>query len=215
MMATVEPEEDREPEMQISQRAFQELHQTIARLTSQLSAAEKAAVSARNAVIELRDQGVSQDAVFFYERDFYVLSNFSAFRLHWRGHSFDTSEAAYHWNRFFLASDEGEAIAGMIESAMSAHEAFKIAQEYKARQRPDWDDVKVSLMRDILRAKANQHEYVSRKLMATGDKMLIENSWRDDFWGWGTNKDGKNMLGQLWMQIRAERRSLSTQDKTV
>jgi predicted NAD-dependent protein-ADP-ribosyltransferase YbiA (DUF1768 family) len=58
----------------------------------------------------------------------------------------------------------------------------------------------------ILRAKADQHEYVRRKLLATGNRCLIENSWRDDFWGWGPNRDGKNMLGTLWMRVRAELR---------
>ena len=38
----------------------------------------------------------------------------------------------------------------------------------------------------------------------TGDRTLIENSWRDDFWGWGPNRDGQNMLGKLWMEVRAE-----------
>jgi hypothetical protein len=37
--------------------------------------------------------------VFFYEQDFYVLSNFSAFCLYWRGKPFFTSEHAYHWPR--------------------------------------------------------------------------------------------------------------------
>ena len=45
-----------------------------------------------------------------------------------------------------------------------------------------------------------------RKLLATGDRTLIENSWRDDFWGWGPNRDGQNMLGRLWMEVRAELR---------
>lgn len=63
------------------------------------------------------------------------------------------------------------------------------------------------MVRDILRAKADQHEYVRRKLLATGDRELVENSWRDDFWGWGPNRDGKNMLGKLWMEIRAELRA--------
>ena len=62
-------------------------------------------------------------------------------------------------------------------------------------------------MRNILRAKAEQHEYVLRKLLDTGDRRLIENSWRDDFWGWGPNRDGANMLGGLWMEVRAELRS--------
>jgi ribA/ribD-fused uncharacterized protein len=142
--------------------------------------------------------------VFFYEQDFYVLSNFSAFRLIWKNHRFDTSEAAYHWEKF---PDKQTSIRYAIISAISAHEAFKIAGLYKASQRPDWDHIKVDIMRDILRAKADQHEYVRRKLLATGDRELIEDSWRDDFWGWGPNRDGKNMLGKLWMEIRQELRA--------
>ena len=46
-----------------------------------------------------------------------------------------------------------------------------------------------------------------RKLIATGDRELIEDSWRDDFWGWGPDKDGKNILGKLWMEIREELRA--------
>lgn len=38
----------------------------------------------------------------------------------------------------------------------------------------------------------------------TGDRELVEDSWRDDFWGWGPNRDGQNMLGKLWMELRAE-----------
>lgn len=146
--------------------------------------------------------------VFFYEQDFYVLSNFSAFSLVWEGIRFDTSEAAYHYTKFlpFVDTDEHAAIRDQIQQSPSAHEAFKIAERYKAFRRPDWDQVKIVVMRDILRAKAEQHEYVRRKLLATGDRELIEDSWRDDFWGWGPNRDGMNALGNLWMEVRAELR---------
>lgn len=139
--------------------------------------------------------------VFFYEQDFYVLSNFSSFRLHWRGIDFDTAEHAYHCEKFFPTV---VGIAHEIQGARSAHDAFKIAERNKEYRRSDWDDVKVDVMRDILRAKAEQHEYVRRKLLATGDRELVEDSWRDDFWGWGPNRDGQNMLGKLWMEVRAE-----------
>lgn len=139
--------------------------------------------------------------VFFYEQDFYVLSNFSAFRLYWDGINFDTSEAAYHYEKF---KDSAKSIAKDILHANSAHEAFKIAELNKKYRRPDWDDVKVFIMKNILLAKVNQHEYVKRKLIDTGNRELIEDSWRDDFWGWGPNKDGTNMLGKLWMEIRSE-----------
>lgn len=148
--------------------------------------------------------------VFFYEQDFYVLSNFSAFTLQWpvsrsdNRLKFDTSEAAYHWMKF-MPNELG--IAAQVRAAPSAHEAFKIAEHYRSVRRKDWDEVKIGIMRDILRAKADQHEYVRRKLLATGDRELIEDSWRDDYWGWGPNRDGKNMLGKLWMEVRAELRA--------
>ncbi len=146
------------------------------------------------------------ERVCFYEQDFYVLSNFSAFRLQWNGMTFDTLEAAYHWAKF--PDDFG--LQTRIRTAPSAHEAFKIAGEFKDRRRSDWDAIKTSIMRNLLRLKVEQHEYVRRKLLATGDRELVENSWRDDFWGWGPNRDGQNMLGKLWMEVRAELRAALT-----
>jgi ribA/ribD-fused uncharacterized protein len=147
--------------------------------------------------------------VFFYEQDFYVLSNFSAFNLRWQGRTFPTSEHAYHWMKFptLTRDEEGRYVRDHIFRAPSAHEAFKLAERWKSLRRPDWDAAKVDIMRDILRAKAAQHEYVRRKLLATGDRELIEDSWRDNFWGWGPNRDGQNMLGKLWMEVRAELRA--------
>lgn len=143
--------------------------------------------------------------VFFYEQDFYVLSNFSAFSLKWQGHRFQTSEHAYHWEKFSPGQLDGKVcVRDAILDAASAHEAFKLAEKWKPLRRHDWDEVKVDTMRAILREKAHQHEYVRRKLLATGGRTLIENSWRDNFWGWGPNRDGKNMLGRLWMEVRAE-----------
>lgn len=140
--------------------------------------------------------------VFFYEQDFYVLSNFSAFTLVYCGERYDTLEAAYHVQKFPAATH----VRGLIQYAPSAHEAFQIAQVYKEHRRPDWDNVKVGIMKHLLHQKVRQHEYVRRKLLATGDRELIEDSWRDDFWGWGPNRDGQNMLGKLWMEVRAELR---------
>lgn len=157
----------------------------------------------------------NDERIFFYEQDFYILSNFSAFTLQWQDHRFDTSEAAYHWEKFPLTVGLSwtdikirESIRDAILYASSAHEAYKVAERNRDYRRHDWDVVKVDIMREILRAKASQHEYVLRKLLATGERELIENSWRDTFWGWGPNRDGQNMLGKLWMEIRAELRAL-------
>lgn len=116
---------------------------------------------------------------------------------------YDTAEAAYHSEKFPHPNE----VATDIRRARSAHDAFKIAERNRLFQRPDWDEIKVDVMRDILRAKAEQHEYVRRKLLATGDRELIKDSWRDDFWGWGKHKDGQNVLGKLWMEVREELRN--------
>jgi ribA/ribD-fused uncharacterized protein len=143
------------------------------------------------------------ERVRFYEHDFYPLSNFSAFRLLWKGWTFATSEHAYHWEKF----SDSPPLQHEILIAPSAHVAFKLAEQYATARRPDWNEVRVPIMRDILRAKVTQHEYVRRKLLATGDRELVEDSWRDAFWGWGPNRDGMNQLGKLWMELRAELRS--------
>lgn len=142
--------------------------------------------------------------VFFYERDFYVLSNFSAFAVMYNALDFPTSEHAYHWMKFNAPGDDQHDIRARIRLARSAHDAFKIAEKHKVDRRADWDEVKADVMLDILRVKAAQHEYVRRKLIATGDRILVEDSWRDDVWGWGPNRDGQNLLGKLWMQVRSE-----------
>lgn len=142
--------------------------------------------------------------VFFYEQDHYYLSNFSAFFVEIDGFMYPTSEHAYHCYKF---PDRLKQAA--IRRASSAHEAFKMAERWKPYRIPDWDNVKADVMRRILRAKVEQHEYVRRKLLETGDRELIENSWRDDVWGWGPNRDGQNLLGKLWMEIRAELRGAS------
>jgi len=137
--------------------------------------------------------------VFFYEQEFYVLSNFSAFAIEYDGMVFPTSEHFYHWHKFLDAN-----IRDKILKARSAHDAYQLAQQFKVMRRADWDEVKVDIMRDILFRKVKQHNYVRTKLLQTGDRLLIEDSWRDDYWGWGPNKDGLNMLGKLWMEVRAE-----------
>lgn len=142
--------------------------------------------------------------VLFYENEFYPLSNFSAFQVKIWGRQFMTSEHAYHFAKF-MTGDPG--IAERIRVAPSAHEAMKIAHASKECVRKDWEGVKLLVMSAILRAKVEQHEYVKRKLLETGDRTLVEDSWRDDFWGWGKNRDGQNQLGRLWMKIRKELRS--------
>lgn len=67
--------------------------------------------------------------------------------------------------------------------------------------RSDWDEIKLSVMRDLLRQKFKGGTLHTR-LRETVDVQLIEgNYWGDTFWGVCKGK-GENHLGKLLMEIR-------------
>jgi ribA/ribD-fused uncharacterized protein len=68
--------------------------------------------------------------------------------------------------------------------------------------RPDWESVKLDLMKKFVIAKFVDHEVLAEKLLATGDEELIEdNYWMDTFWG-VCRGVGDNHLGKILMQVR-------------
>jgi ribA/ribD-fused uncharacterized protein len=79
--------------------------------------------------------------------------------------------------------------------------------------RPDWEEVKVGIMRELLMQKFSP-SIPKRKLLSTFQAELIEgNWWHDTFWGvcdgsgrhWkcpGHEPYGENMLGKLLMEVR-------------
>jgi ribA/ribD-fused uncharacterized protein len=70
-------------------------------------------------------------------------------------------------------------------------------------KRPDWEDVKVGIMWQLLTDKFIRHENLRRQLLATGDEELVEgNTWGDRFWG-VCDGEGRNMLGVLLMRVRS------------
>jgi ribA/ribD-fused uncharacterized protein len=103
------------------------------------------------------------------------------------------------------------------ESFLGLTAAQSKAQGQAVTLRPDWEDVKVQVMRDLLRQKfdADKHPDLVALLVGTNPRPLIEgNSWHDVFWGvcsCGGHRfcakhkaGGKNNLGILLMEIRAE-----------
>lgn len=73
--------------------------------------------------------------------------------------------------------------------------------------RPDWDAVRVDVMRKAVRAKLAQHPEVAATLLSTGDALLVEHSPKDPFWIDGGDGSGQNTFGRLLMELRAELRA--------
>ena len=141
------------------------------------------------------------ERVLFYEGKWYFLSNFSSFAIWWMGILWMTVEHAYQAAKF-----TDPAIVEEIRTAMSAHDAKKIARKYQDKVRADWNDIKLEIMEKLLRLKIEQHPYVREKLLETGDAELVEDSPKDSFWGRGPDWRGLNHLGRLWMKLRSELR---------
>jgi ribA/ribD-fused uncharacterized protein len=70
-----------------------------------------------------------------------------------------------------------------------------------------WDARRYEVMMIGLRAKAAQNRGVLRALLATGERLIAEDSPTDDIWGIRDRAGamtGSNLLGKAWMQVRAE-----------
>ena len=55
--------------------------------------------------------------------------------------------------------------------------------------------------------KPKEDIYIHRKIKKKSkiqNYLIVEDSPKDSFWGWGPNRDGKNQLGKLWMKLREE-----------
>ena len=141
------------------------------------------------------------EVIGFYPREFYPFDNSSSFKVEWNGYLFASVEEAYQ-AASFMGSDEE--LVEKIKKSHSADEAQRIAYANRDKRREDWDDVKISIMEELLRLKIEQNPYVKKKLLQTGDYMIVEDSPKDDFWGWGPNRNGQNNLGKLWMKLREE-----------
>ena len=72
--------------------------------------------------------------------------------------------------------------------------------------RGDWETVKDDIMREALQAKFGRNPALRSLLLKTGDAELIEHTRNDSYWADGGDGSGKNRLGQLLMELRAELR---------
>ena len=147
---------------------------------------------------------VSGNYASFYEREYYVFSNFSSFQVFWRGRLWPTVEHAYQASRFYGVSDE---LYERCFYARSAHEAYRIMQDNRDKERPDWMNEKRDVMYEICREKLRQNPYVAQQLAKTGAMVIVEDSPTDSFWGWGPDRQGHNELGKIWMKLREELRN--------
>lgn len=127
------------------------------------------------------------------------LGNYSSCVVFYNGHAYQSVEHAYQAQKTLGLTDQKK-----IRDSPTPATAKKLAR--KKPLRPDWDSVKVSIMRELLREKFSQEPERSI-LLSTGVAELVEgNWWKDTFWGQCPVGNGENWLGRLLMEVRTELR---------
>lgn len=131
-----------------------------------------------------------------FRDEYSFLSNFHPCEIVFEGMTFPTLEHAYVAAKTF-DKKQREIIRGIKMPG----QAKRYGRD-KITLRSDWEDVKVSIMRDLVYQKFTKHEILKQKLLNTGDKLLVEgNQHGDTFWG-TVNGKGKNQLGVVLMNVR-------------
>lgn len=135
-----------------------------------------------------------------FQGEFEFLSNFYPAWVRFESVRFATVEHAYQFARTLDAEGRKQ-----IRYAPTPGQAKRSGR--KAPTREDWVEIKVDVMRELLRQKFTDAE-LQQRLLATGDREIIEgNYWHDTFWGVCTCEtcpEGQNTLGRLLMEIRQE-----------
>lgn len=57
-------------------------------------------------------------------------------------------------------------------------------------------------MRQAVLQKFKTYSDICQILPSTGDELIVENAPEDYYWGCGADGSGKNMLGQILMEVR-------------
>ena len=121
------------------------------------------------------------------------LSNMYRCEILWKGRVYKSAETIYQMMKCMYMEDHKKF------DDLNGFEAKKLGRHVKIRD--DWHEVKIDVMRDVLRAKFNAGEILRRKLIELDEPIVEDNYWNDTFWGVCRGR-GKNMLGKLLTELR-------------
>lgn len=138
--------------------------------------------------------------IYFYsalEEPYGCFSNFSPHGFVLNGDWWPTSEHYFQAQKF-----AGTPYADKIRETKSPMIAARMGRSRKYPLRADWNEVKDAIMREAVMQKFTSNRGIREILLSTGDAHLVENAPSDYYWGCGADGSGKNMLGQILVQVR-------------
>ena len=137
------------------------------------------------------------------EKPYGAFSNLYRREIEFEGEKFATSEHAYQAGK----ARKPEVRKWLLEAPSPALLAMAAHGLYVWDINSDWSKIKFDRMKRVLQAKFTQHEDLKHLLLSTGTARLVESATVDNavnrLWG-EVNGVGKNKLGELLMEVRAE-----------
>lgn len=129
-----------------------------------------------------------------FSDEYFFLSNFYPCKIEYDNLTYDSSEALFQALKCINIADR------KLFVGLTASDAKKLGR--KVNLRPDWEDIKINVMRLIVHEKFAQNPYLKMQLYCTNNAILVEgNTWFDTFWG-ECNGVGENNLGKILMEER-------------
>ena len=141
---------------------------------------------------------------FYSTRDEYgCFSNFSRHPVFLKGKRWPTTEHYFQAQKFAGTRHEDE-----VRQCKTAREAANLGRSRRLPLRRDWESVKLTVMREAVRAKFTQHPELTAVLLGIAYVVLVEHTANDDYWGDGGDGNGQNWLGRILTEVREELRRL-------
>lgn len=143
---------------------------------------------------------MADTTIYFYHRNqpFHEFSNFHLAPIELDGHTWPTTEHYFQAQKFTVDGIHFNNILGFA----TPREAFDYVRTHKLSRRLDWETVKDGIMFKACVAKFQQHPKLRDLLLSTGDRILVEHTKNDSYWGDGGDGTGRNQLGITLMKVR-------------
>ncbi len=98
-------------------------------------------------------------------------------------------------------------LAERIRNAPTALAAYKLHKPWYRKKKRGWKSRRRFYMTRALYTQVQMYPRVREFLLNTGERLLVESSLYDHYWGIGRDLRGDNMTGRIWMDIRQKLRA--------
>ena len=142
-------------------------------------------------------------AIMSFRGEYSFLSNFYEGKVFiYKGLKFNNTEAPFHAEKCWSRAKEFEMIRPLQSKRLGR----------RVLMRRDWEQIKDRVMYDVCYAKFTQDPVLKAKLLATGNRELVEgNTHGDRCWGMTCSNGvwiGENRLGKVLMKLRDDLREM-------